>query len=157
MIKNFSRSLESLLGAEYTSAVCRARAALTGESEQALVKLAQEPVEFYPDPFAARQEILMEQVGRQLCPPAQAVSSEPGAPTDSFAAAQHYAPAPRSAASASARTDGCTLPERASIITSRSAMASRATRCWTKLAHSAFPTPRIIIRADILRACSNAA
>ena len=43
MIKNFSRSLESLLGAEYTSAVCRARAALTGESEQALVKLAQEP------------------------------------------------------------------------------------------------------------------
>ena len=41
MIKNFSRSLESLLGAEYTSAVCRARAALTGESEQALVKLAQ--------------------------------------------------------------------------------------------------------------------
>ena len=42
MIKNFSRSLESLLGAEYTSAVCRARAALTGESEQALVKLAQE-------------------------------------------------------------------------------------------------------------------
>ena len=45
MIKNFSRSLESLLGAEYTSAVCRARAALTGESEQALVKLAQEPVE----------------------------------------------------------------------------------------------------------------
>lgn len=97
MIKNFSRSLESLLGAEYTSAVCRARAALTGESEQALVKLAQEPVEFYPDPFAARQEILMEQVGRQLCPPAQAVSAEPGAPTDSFAAAQHYAPAPLSA------------------------------------------------------------
>ena len=39
----------------------------------------------------------MEQVGRQLCPPAQAVSAEPGAPTDSFAAAQHYAPAPLSA------------------------------------------------------------
>ena len=46
MIENFSRSLESLLGAEYTSAVCRARAALTGESEQALVTIAREPVEF---------------------------------------------------------------------------------------------------------------
>lgn len=159
MIKNFSRSLESLLGAEYTSAVCRARAALTGESEQALVKLAQEPVEFYPDPFAARQEILMEQVGRQLCPPAQAVSAEPGAPTDSFAAAQHYAPrrSARSAASASARTDGCILPERASTITFRSATASRATRCWTGRTRLAFPMPRIIIRADISRACSNAA
>ena len=97
MIENFSRSLETLLGAEYTSAVCRARAALTGESEQALVKIAQDPVEFYPASFAARQETLMEQVGQQLCPPAQAVSTEPGAPTDSFAAAQHYAPAPLSA------------------------------------------------------------
>ena len=158
MIKNFSRSLESLLGAEYTSAVCRARAALTGESEQALVKLAQEPVEFYPDPFAARQEILMEQVGRQLCPPAQAVSAEPGAPTDSFAAAQHYAPAPLSALGCfRLGEDGCILPGRASTITFRSATASRATRCWTKLAHSAFQTPHTIIRADISRACSNAA
>ena len=87
MIENFSRSLETLLGAEYTSAVCRARAALTGESEQALVKIAQDPVEFYPASFAARQETLMEQVGQQLCPPAQAVSAEPGVPTDSFAAA----------------------------------------------------------------------
>lgn len=124
------------------------------------MKLAQEPVEFYPDPFAARQEILMEQVGRQLCPPAQAVSAEPGAPTDSFAAAQHYAPAPLSALGCFRLGEdgsGCTLPERASIITSRSATASRATRCWTKLAHSAFPMPRIIIRADISRACSNAA
>ena len=92
MIENFSRSLESLLGAEYTSAVCRARAALTGESEQALVTIAREPVEFYPDSFAAHQQALMEQVGRHLCLPAQAVSAEPGAPTDSFAAAQHNAP-----------------------------------------------------------------
>ena len=161
MIKNFSRSLESLLGTEYTSAVCRARAALTGESEQALVKLAQEPVEFYPDPFAARQEILMEQVGRQLCPPAQAVSAEPGAPTDSFAAAQHYAPAPLSAL-------GCfRLGEDGRLyfagksehyhIPLGHGFPSRATRCWTRLAHSAFPTPHTIIRADISRACSNAA
>ena len=49
MIKNFSRSLESLLGAEYNSSVFRARAALSGETQQALVNLAHEPVEFYTD------------------------------------------------------------------------------------------------------------
>ena len=32
MIQNIRRSLTDLLGAEYTAAVCRARAALTGES-----------------------------------------------------------------------------------------------------------------------------
>ena len=42
MIKNFSRSLESLLGAEYTSAVCRARAALTGESVPRSVREGEE-------------------------------------------------------------------------------------------------------------------
>ena len=31
MIQNIRRSLTDLLGAEYTAAVCRARAALTGE------------------------------------------------------------------------------------------------------------------------------
>lgn len=34
MIQNIRRSLTDLLGAEYTAAVCRARAALTGESQK---------------------------------------------------------------------------------------------------------------------------
>lgn len=101
----------------------------------------------------------MEQVGRQLCPPAQAVSAEPGAPTDSFAAAQHYAPAPLSAL-------GCfRLGEDGRLYFAGKsehyhiplATASRATRCWTGRTRLAFPMPRIIIRADISRACSNAA
>lgn len=97
MIENFSRSLEDLLGAAYVTAVCRARSALTGESEAALLDLARQPVEFYPASFAARQETLMDLVGEQLCPAAEAVSAEPGAPTDSYGAAQHFGPAPVSA------------------------------------------------------------
>ena len=42
MIQNIRRSLTDLLGAEYTAAVCRARAALTGESPEALRAVADE-------------------------------------------------------------------------------------------------------------------
>lgn len=97
MIENFSRSLEDLLGADYVRAVCCGRAALTGESEDALLALARQQVAFYPASFAARQQALMERVGEQLCPAAKNVSAEQGAPTDSFGAAQHFDPAPVSA------------------------------------------------------------
>ena len=59
MIQNIRRSLTDLLGAEYTAAVCRARAALTGESPEALRSVADEKVDFYPEAFARRQEELM--------------------------------------------------------------------------------------------------
>ena len=59
MIQNIRRSLTDLLGAEYTAAVCRARAALTGESPEALRAVADEKVDFYPEAFARRQEELM--------------------------------------------------------------------------------------------------
>ena len=36
MLQNIRRSLTDLLGGDYTAAVCRARAALTGEDEAAL-------------------------------------------------------------------------------------------------------------------------
>ena len=55
MIQNIRRSLTDLLGAEYTAAVCRARAALTGESPEALRAVADEKVDFYPEAFARRQ------------------------------------------------------------------------------------------------------
>lgn len=51
MIQNIRRSLTDLLGAEYTAAVCRARAALTGESPEALRAVADEKVDFYPEAF----------------------------------------------------------------------------------------------------------
>ena len=92
MLQNISRSLSDLLGREYTSAVCAARSALTGEDVQALQAIADEKVDFYPDVFAARQETLMSRVGQVVAP----VFAEqmPGAPTDSYRAAQHDAPAP---------------------------------------------------------------
>ena len=46
MIQNIRRSLTDLLGAEYTAAVCRARAALTGASPEALRAVADEKVDF---------------------------------------------------------------------------------------------------------------
>lgn len=93
-MENFSLSLQSLLGEAYVQAVCRARSALTGQDAQELLRLARKNVECYPDAFAARQQALMAQVGAQLCPAASRLSEEPGAPTDSFAAAQHFDPAP---------------------------------------------------------------
>ena len=64
MIQNIRRSLTDLLGAEYTAA---ARAALTGESPEALRAVADEKVDFYPEAFARRQEELMGDIGHSLC------------------------------------------------------------------------------------------
>ena len=77
MIQNIRRSLTDLLGAEYTAAVCRARAALTGESPEALRAVADEKVDFYPEAFARRQEELMGDIGHPFipCRPAQLCSS----------------------------------------------------------------------------------
>lgn len=71
MIQNIRRSLTDLLGAEYTAAVCRARAALTGESPEALRAVADEKVDFYPEAFARRQEELMGDIGHSLAPALQ--------------------------------------------------------------------------------------
>ena len=80
MIQNIRRSLTDLLGAEYTAAVCRARAALTGESPEALRAVADEKVDFYPEAFARRQEELMGDIGHSLAP--AFADTEDGAPVD---------------------------------------------------------------------------
>ncbi len=92
MLQNIRRSLTDLLGGDYTAAVCRARAALTGEDEAALRAVADETIDFYPEAFAARQEALMERVGETLVPPF--ADTEDGAPTHSYRAAQHSFAAP---------------------------------------------------------------
>ena len=97
MIENFSRSLADLLGEDYVTAACRARAALTGENEETLLAAAREKVAFYPQAFAARQEQLMNRIGEAVCPPApESVRAQHGAPTDAYRAAQHPAAAPLS-------------------------------------------------------------
>ena len=91
-MKNIQRSLTDLLGEEYITAVCKARAALTGESEADLLALAHEPENFYPDSFALRQEELMKQLMQQITTSFE--SHENGAPSASFREAQHNFSAP---------------------------------------------------------------
>jgi len=92
MIQNIQRSLVDILGADYIAAVCGARAMLSGRSFESLWSVANEKVDFYPASFAARQEELMELVGKQLVPAFNC--SENGAPTASYGAAQHNDMAP---------------------------------------------------------------
>ena len=91
-MKNIQRSLADLLGEEYITAVCRARAALTGEDEAVLLSVARERENFYPESFALRQEELMGQLMQQMAPAFE--TREQGAPSDSFRAAQHNSSAP---------------------------------------------------------------
>lgn len=91
-MKNIQLSLADLLGREYTDAVCRARAVLTQESEDALRAVAEQKIAFYPPEFEVRQEALMCKVGQQLIPAFP--DGEDGAPTHSYRAAQHSFAAP---------------------------------------------------------------
>ena len=95
MMENLRLSLTDLLGADYTRAVCEARALLTGENPEALRALADERIDWYPEAFARRQEALMEKVGCRVTD--GFANSEAGAPTDSYRAAQHGGAAPLSA------------------------------------------------------------
>lgn len=92
MIVNIQRSLADILGTQYLTAVCRARAMLTGRSFDELWAIANEKVDFYPEAFAARQEELMELIGKQVISAFE--TTENGAPTASYGAAQHNGMAP---------------------------------------------------------------
>ncbi len=93
-MENISLSLQDLLGPEYIQAVCQAASALRGEDETALQALACQKVDFFPAAFAQRQQALMGRLGQQMLPALAAQNS--GAPTHSYAAAQHNGPAPLS-------------------------------------------------------------
>ena len=94
MLKNLRISLADLLGEEYVSAVCEARAFLTGESGDALRAAAEEKIECWPESFAARQEALMDRVGTRAV--SAFADRETGAPTRAYGAAQHTSAAPLS-------------------------------------------------------------
>ena len=92
MIQNIKRSLIDILGEDYISTVCRAKAVLTGVKYEDLYAVAAEKVEFYPESFQSRQEELMDLVGKQIVPAFE--TAEKGAPTASYGAAQHNEMAP---------------------------------------------------------------
>lgn len=88
------RSLADLCGAGYVEAVCRARAALTGEALEPLLRRAMEAVEFYPEAFEARGRALLDRVGETIIP-GLAVSAA-GASTGAFNGATKTGMAPLS-------------------------------------------------------------
>lgn len=92
MIKNIKLSLTDLLGLDYIQAVCRAREALTNEDYEALMAIAKEQVDFFPNSCEANQNRLIKLVGKKLTEGYN--NLENGAPTDSYRAAQNNAAAP---------------------------------------------------------------
>ncbi|WP_262676744.1 aminotransferase class III-fold pyridoxal phosphate-dependent enzyme [Paenibacillus sp. J5C2022] len=81
-MKTVKRSLSRLLGREYTNAVTAGAALLTDLSGEEARKLAAEEIEFLPDAYRDKTDLLLEQVGKQIIPEMKASTS--GAPTNAY-------------------------------------------------------------------------
>ena len=91
-MNDIARSLTDLLGAQYTTAVCEARAFTEGAPLPRLMSIAAEQVHFYPPGFRDRLDELLQWVGRRVS--AGIAHSDPGAGTASFSAATNAPAAP---------------------------------------------------------------
>ena len=91
-LKNIRLSLADLLGAEYTAALCEARAFLDGGDIATYRALAEEKVDFFPEAYAARLDGLLADVGQRVVP--GFTTSSPGATTIPMSKATHQAMAP---------------------------------------------------------------
>ena len=87
-------SLEDLLGSEYTNAVCRAAAAVTGREEDELRSRCSEKLNLYPRSMADDLRLLLPQVGKHVCDGLAA--SAKGVTTGEFTKATKNANAPLS-------------------------------------------------------------
>ena len=116
-MKNIKRSLSDLIGETYISAVCKARAALTGEDETSLLAIGLEQVDFYPESFSHRQEELMKQLMQQLVP--AFINEETGAPLIPFEllSIMSLHRLTVSVAFVLGKMESCTLQERVNITT----------------------------------------
>ena len=94
-IKSLSLSLADIAGKEYIGAVCAARSALDGTKPRALLAIANEKVELYPQSFARQLDRLLPLVGTRVCDGLPS-GSRRGAPTDGFRKASKAAPSPLS-------------------------------------------------------------
>jgi len=91
-MKTISRSLCDLLGVDYVTAVCEAQSFLTGTDPGKLQAIANEAVEFFPEPLQQRLDGLLEKVGTQVV--RGLPGSTNGAPSAAFGDAQHQEMAP---------------------------------------------------------------
>lgn len=94
MLKNIHRSLTDLAGEEYIDSVCHASAALGIAPCRELRRIADEPVEFWPEKVAAQVAEIAQKSGEHLTD--GLASSNPGATTAAFAHAFHRGAAPLS-------------------------------------------------------------
>jgi acetylornithine/succinyldiaminopimelate/putrescine aminotransferase len=76
-LKNVSLSLANLVGTEYVTALCEARAFLEGGNVADYRAIGEEQVDFFPPAYAARLDSLLAAVGQRVVPGIAA--SSPGA------------------------------------------------------------------------------
>ncbi|HEY3283340.1 MAG TPA: hypothetical protein VGN26_13815, partial [Armatimonadota bacterium] len=88
-----SASLADLVGERYVGAVCRARAALSGESLDELTHRASQRVDLYPDALNRRLVSLLPRVGEAVCVNTGEATAK-GASTAAFNAASQTQQAP---------------------------------------------------------------
>ncbi len=92
MIKNISRSLRDILGADYMNAVVSVATVIGGMDEEEAQRLANEKVDFCPPEHLAKMDELAEKTGEKLVEGFS--NTEKGAATDAFAKATHFEMAP---------------------------------------------------------------
>ncbi len=92
MLKNISRSLSDLLGADYMQAVQSVATEVGGMDKDEAYRLANEKVEFFPDEYVSKMDELAKRTGEVIVKPF--INTEKGAPTDSFANATNTNMAP---------------------------------------------------------------
>ena len=82
VINDLSLSLEDILGSDYADSVCTAKAFISGQSKENMLKIASEKVEFYPESFQKRVDDLIDFVGKKVCN--SLLKSPDGAGTEAF-------------------------------------------------------------------------
>ena len=87
MLKNISRSLSDILGADYMEAVQSVATLIGGMDKDEAYRLANEKVDFFPDEYIAKMDSLAKRTGEVIVKPF--VNTEKGAPTDAYANATH--------------------------------------------------------------------
>ncbi len=92
MLKNISRSLTDILGAEYMEAVQSVATTIGGMEKVEAERLATEKIDFFPEDYVANMDNLAIKTGEKLLD--GFVNNEKGAPTDSFGNAAHSYMAP---------------------------------------------------------------
>ena len=85
-------SLQDLVGRDYTEAVCRARAFVTGEPYEQLTAVAAEKVDFAPSGYLERLDELLAGIGQEVCD--GLLHSARGAGTQAFNVATHVTTSP---------------------------------------------------------------